>query len=98
MKVYLVVAAEIPLHISKALSSHKTQQALEIMKELSHFPNSHGKGIAETDRESKQESLMMNDTGMTLFHLQNAGLYYSSEFDEAVLLCLSFQAQIQNET
>lgn len=68
--------------------------------ELSCFPNSHSNGIAEIDRESKQESLMMNDTGMTFSHLQNIGMYYFSEFDESVLLCLSFQSQIQtqNET
>ena len=80
MKVHLVVAAAIPLSISKALSSHRTQRALQITKELSHFPNSHSKRIAETDRESEQENLMMNEAGMTFFHLQNIGMYYSSGF------------------
>lgn len=45
------------------------------MKELSHFPNSQSKGIAETDRKSEQENLMMSKAGITFFHLQNIRMH-----------------------
>lgn len=48
MKLHLVVASVMPLSNSKSLPSHRTEEALK--KELSHFPNSHSKGTAETEK------------------------------------------------
>lgn len=48
MKFRLVVASVMPLSNSKSLPSHRTEEALK--KELSHFPNSHSKGTAETEK------------------------------------------------
>lgn len=48
MKLCLFVVSVVPLSNSKSLPSHRTEEDLK--QDLSHFPNSHNKETAETEK------------------------------------------------